>query len=180
MRLVGAIIIIAAAAAVASVALIFQAVRPPDTTSAVLGGLWIALPYLAAIGLALLLRRRTAAQVALVSGLALVAPIGIYLLKATADQQVKARQDVANAVGPGEDPHRGAAGMRKAGAEMGEAAGGLFSILLAVVLPPVQLAVVLLTGGVGLAVSAWSGRRPSSSAVARPTRYPGEPGGDQT
>jgi hypothetical protein len=159
-QFVGAIVLLSTAAAIASVALIFRAVHPPDSTAAVLGGLWIALPYLAAVGLAVLLRRRTPVLVALVVGLALVAPVGIYLLKATAQQQEQARQQVATSVGPGEDPSHGPAGMRKAGAEMGEAVGSVFSILLAVVLPPVQLAVVLIAAGIGLGVSAWSNRRP--------------------
>ena len=171
MRLVGPILLVAAAATAVSEVLILRAVRPPDGTSALLGGLWIAMPYFAVAGLALLLRRRPAALVALLIALLLVAPVGVSLFNATANQQEVARQQVRDAVGPGEDPDHGPAGMRRAGAETGAAVGSVFSILLAVVVPPVQLAVVAVAAGIGFGVSAWArGRQtaPKGDAITPP------------
>jgi hypothetical protein len=142
--LIGAILLGSVVAGTLSEILLFRAVRPPDAMAAVLGGLWIAMPFLAAVGLALLYRRRTAPLVVLVIALLLAAPIGLSLLHACATQQEVAQQQVQNAVQPGEDPDHGPAAMRKSGAELGAAFGWGFSVLLAVFLPPLQLATVVI------------------------------------
>ena len=64
--LVWAVLIASAAACALSEAIVFQSTSPPDATAAALGGLWIAMPFLAAAGLAVLLRRHTAALVTLI------------------------------------------------------------------------------------------------------------------
>ena len=151
--LVGLIVIGAGIAAALSEILLFRMVRPPDATSAVLGGLWVALPYLAAAGLAVLLRRHAAALVVLLVALLIAAPVGLSLLNASATQQQTAEQQVRDAVQPGEDPEHGPAGMRKAGADMGAAVSSVFSILFAVVIPPVQLAAVLIPALIAFGVS---------------------------
>jgi hypothetical protein len=122
----------------------FRVGRPPDAVAAVLGGLWLAMPYLAAAGLAAVFRRHTPALVTLLLTLLIVAPAGLSLFHASATQVEVAEQEARDAVQPGEDPHHGPGGMRQAGADMGAAISWGFSILLAVVVPPVQLAALLL------------------------------------
>jgi hypothetical protein len=70
--------------------------------------------------------------------------VGVSLLDASATQQEVAAQQAREAVQPGEDPDHGPAGMRKAGADLAVSAGDAFSILLVVVLPPVQVLAVLI------------------------------------
>jgi multisubunit Na+/H+ antiporter MnhG subunit len=86
----------------------------------------------------------------------IAAPVGLSLLNASATQQEIAEQQVRDAVQPGEDPDHGPAGMRKAGADMGAAVSSVFSILFVVVLPPVQLAAVLIPAVIAFGVSAYS------------------------
>jgi hypothetical protein len=81
------------------------------------------------------------------------------LFDASATQQEVARKQAENAALPSEDPEHGPAAMRKAGADMGVAVGGVFSITLAVVLPPLQLAAVAVAAGIGYGLSAWLRRR---------------------
>ncbi len=90
----------------------------------------------------------------LLVALLIAAPVGLSLLNASATQQEIAEQQARDAVQPGEDPQHGPAGMRKAGADAGAAVGGAFSILLAVALPPVQLAAVLLPAVIAYGISA--------------------------
>jgi hypothetical protein len=152
--LIGAVLLGSAVACALSEIIVFRATSPPDTTAAVLGGLWIAMPYLAAVGLALLFRRHTAPLVVLVIALFIAAPIGLSLLHASAAQQEVSKEEVRNAVQPGEDPDHGPAAMRKAGAEMGAGFGWGFSILLAVILPPIQLAAVFIPTLLAYGISA--------------------------
>lgn len=70
-----------------------------------------------------------------------------------------AERDVREAVQPGEDPTRGAAAMRKTGAEAGAAIRGAFSILMVLVVPPAQLAAVAIPTAIASAVSALRRRR---------------------
>ncbi len=119
----------------------FRVGRPPDAVAAVLGGLWLAMPYLAAAGV---FRRHTPALVTLLLALLIVATAGLSVFHASATQVEVAEQQARDAVQPGEDPHHGPGGMRQAGADMGAAISWGFSILLAVVVPPVQLAALLL------------------------------------
>jgi uncharacterized membrane protein YeiB len=153
------IVVGSAVAATLSEVCVFRMVAPPDASSAVLGGLWVAMPYLAAVGLAFLIRRHPAALITLLVALVLAAVVGVFLLDASATAREDARRQAATAVLPGEDPSHGPGGMRKAGADMGEAVTGVFSILLVVVLPPMQLAAVVLPAAVAWGVSALA-RRP--------------------
>src|SRR5436853_493827 len=73
-------------------------------------GLWVAMAYLAAAGLAVLFRRHAAALVVLLVALLIVASVGLSLLSASATQQEVAEQQVSDAVQPGEDPHHGPGG----------------------------------------------------------------------
>ena len=168
--LVGLIVMGSAVAGAASEVILFRMVQPPDASAAALAGLWIASPYLMAAGLALLARRHGAALVTLLVALIVVGTVGVSLLNASATQQEVARQQAATAVLPGEDPSHGPGGMRKAGADMGEFIGDAFSILLVVVLVPVQLAVVGIPAAVAFGVSAW--RRAAEREAALPVTDP--------
>src|SRR5262249_49136558 len=82
------------------------------------------------------------------------AGIGLSLLGHAATEQAIAEQQVKTAVQPGEDPSRGPAAVRKSGAEMGAAITGVVSGLLLVVVPPGQLAIVVIPTAIGYGVSA--------------------------
>ena len=166
--LIGVIVVGAAVAAALSEVCVFRMVTPPDASSAVLGGLWVAMPFLAAVGLAFLVRRHRAALVTLLVCLAGAAVVGVSLLDASATAHEVSRQQAATAVLPGEDPSHGPAAMRKSGADLGEAATGVFGILLVVVLPPVQLAALVIPVAVAWGVSAL-GRRSELSEAGRPS-----------
>ena len=135
--LVWAVLIVSAAACALSEVIVFQSTSPPDATAAALGGLWIAMPFLAAAGLAVLIRRHTAALVTLLIALLVAAPVGLFLLNAAAAQQEVAQQQA-------------------------RAWGGLFSILLAVWIPPLQFAALLLPTLIAYGVSA-APRRPQQA-----------------
>jgi hypothetical protein len=141
-RLVWAIIIGAAAAGATTEVLVFRYAHPPDATAAFLGGLWLAMPYLVAVLLACLFRWQRTTLIDLAVLLALAAFVGISFTYSAVSQQAAAEQQVKDAVQPGEDPTHGPAAMRKSGAEMGAAIGFGFLIVLAVVVPPVQTAVI--------------------------------------
>jgi hypothetical protein len=134
--------------------LLYRLTTPPDPTSAVAGALWLGLPYLAAAALAGLARRHRAALVTLLVTLVLAGGIGLYLLTVATIEHERSHHEVATAVQPGEDPNRGAAGMRKSGAEMGEFFTGALSLFLCVVIPPVQLAVIAVPTSIAWFVSA--------------------------
>jgi hypothetical protein len=85
--------------------------------------------------------------------------VGVYLLDASATQREVAAQQPRDTVQPGEDPHHGPGGVRKAHAELGEFVVSAFSILLVVVLPPVQLAAVLILPLIAYGVSALLSKR---------------------
>ena len=137
----------------------FRMFSPPDAEAAFLAGLWIALPYLAAAGLALLFRRRNPALITLAACLGLCAFVGVSMLNASANQHDISQKEVENAVQPGEDPNSGPAGMRKSGADLGAEIGGFFSILICAVLPPLQLAVVVIPSTIVFAISSARRRR---------------------
>jgi len=157
--LIGAILVGSAVASILSVILVFRMTSPPDAMAAVLGGLWIAMPFLAAAGLTALTYRHIAPLVTLLIALLISAAIGLSIYNASATQQEAAQQRVRDAVQPGEAPDSGPAGMRKAGADAGASIGWVFSILLAVVLPPVQLATLVIPTLVAYGVSALLGAR---------------------
>jgi F0F1-type ATP synthase assembly protein I len=154
--LAGSVLLASAVAGILSELFLFRVGRPPDEVAAVLGGLWIAMPYLAAVGMAALFRRSTPALVALLIALLITSGVGLSMYHASAKQQEAAEQQLRDAVQPGEDPDHGPAAKRKTGAEVGVAIGWAFSILLLVVLPPVQLAAMflptLITYGVAVMV----------------------------
>jgi hypothetical protein len=157
--LVGIIVVGAVVAGLVTELTAFRITRPPDATATALAGLWLASPYLAAAGLAVWARRHAAALIALLIALAVVGPIGVFLFDASATQQDIAAKQAQTAVLPGEDPDRGPAGMRKASADMGVFVGDGVGILLGVFLPPIQLAVVIASAGIGYGVSVWLRRR---------------------
>ena len=147
--------------------LLYQLAVPPDTVSVVAGSLWLGLPYLAAAALAGLTRRHSVALVTLLVMLVAAGGIGLYLLTVATLEHERSHQEVATAVLPGEDPNRGAAGMRKSGAEMGEFFTGALSIFLCVVVPPVQLAAITVPTVIAWVVSALA-RRAASSRTPSP------------
>jgi hypothetical protein len=171
--LIGAVLIGSAVAGVPTEVLLFRMIRPPDATAAVLGGLWAGMPYLAAAGLAVLFRRHAAALVVLLVALLAAAPVGLFLLNASATQQESAEKQVRDAVQPGEDPDHGPAATRKAGADMGAAVCGVFSILLVVALPPVQFAAVFIPAVIAFGLSALFRERAARRVASDPLVSPG-------
>jgi hypothetical protein len=157
--LVGLIVVAAGIAAALTEIIVFSVVHPPDEFWALQGGLWVAMPYLAAVGLALLLRRHHAPLIVLLVALLVAAGLGLPLFANSAGQHAAAEQQVKTAVLPGEDPSRGPAGMRKSGAEASAAITWGVSVVLAVVLPPVQLALVVIPTAIGYLVYALAWRR---------------------
>jgi hypothetical protein len=89
----------------------------------------------------------------------------VSLLNSSATQYEAARQQAATAVGPGEDPSHGPAGMRKAGADMGVFVGGAFASALVVVLPPVQLVGLVIPAGIAFGISTWARSRAEARAL---------------
>jgi hypothetical protein len=142
--LLGTIGIAAVVAGVLSIVFVFSMVEPPDATAYLLGGLWLTMPYLAALYLAVRMRRIPGALTILLIALLVTSAVGVWLYHASAAQYAISQQQVKTAVLPGEDPNSGPGGMRKSGAEMGAAVSGVFSILLAVIVPPSQLIGILL------------------------------------
>lgn len=147
------IIVGSVVAAVVTEFLVYGAVQPPDAMSAFLGGVWLAAPYLLAIVLALLFGPRTGPLIVLLVTLVVAASVGLSLFGKAASEQANARTQVKNAVLPGEDPTRGPAAMRKTGAELGADIGWGFMILLAVMVPPVQLGLIVVPSVVAFAIA---------------------------
>jgi hypothetical protein len=152
--LLSAVLLGSAVAGILTEMFLFRMFTPPDWTAAAIAGLWVAMPHLAAVVLAVLFRRRIAVLLMLLVALVAAAPIGVSLFNASAIGQEAAAQQVRDAVHPGEDPDSGPAGMRKAGADMGAAVSSAFSIMLVVVLPPVQVAVVSIPTLIAFGISA--------------------------
>jgi hypothetical protein len=117
------------------------------------------MPYLVAALLAFVFRWQRTTLIVLEVLLSLGAFVGISITYSAVSQQTVAEQQVKDAVQPGEDPNHGpAAIIRKSGAEMGAAIGFGFLILLAVVIPAVQTAVIAIpTVIVGVISSARQG-----------------------
>jgi hypothetical protein len=132
---------------------VLSMVNPPDESAYVLGGLWILMPYLTALLVAGLGRRNKAVLVTLLVALALTTFVGVSFYQSSAAMHADARHQVETAVLPGEDPHSGPAGMRKAGADAGAMISDVFSILFAVFIPPVQFVGVMLPTLIAYAVS---------------------------
>jgi hypothetical protein len=139
--------------------MLFRMFAPPDATAAFLGGAWVAMPFLVAAGMAPIVRRHRAALVTLLVTLLIVGGVGVSMLDAAATRHEVAREEAATAVLPGEDPDHGPAGMRKAGADMGVFVGGAFAIALVVVLPPAQLAGMVIPAGIAFGISTWTRSR---------------------
>ncbi len=151
--LIGAIVLGAVTAGTLTELIILRMANMPDATAISLGTLWINMPYLAAIGLAVLFRRKNAILIVLFVCVLIVSFVGVSLFDASATQQEIARKQADNAILPGEDPNHGPAGMRKANADAGVFIGGFFTILLAVTLPPLQLAAVTIPTVIGYGLS---------------------------
>jgi len=167
---IGLIVVGSAIAATLSEVMLFRMYAPPDAMAAFLVGSWVAMPYLAAVGMMLIVRRHPAALVTLLVTLLLAGGVGVSLLDASATRQEIARQEAESAVEPGEDPDHGPAAMRKAGADMGVFLGGAFGTLLVAVLSPVQFVAIVVATGVAFAISA------SARGRARSPRQGGQYG----
>lgn len=128
-------------------------VHPPDEAAAFLGGLWIAMPFLATALLTLLIRRHSGALTVLLIVFLIAGGIGLEMYFNAASIHSQAREEVRTAVLPGEDPSHGPAAMRKTGADVGAFVTDVFSILLCVIVPPVQLGFVLFPSLIAYAVS---------------------------
>jgi hypothetical protein len=167
MWLVGVIVLGSVIAGTLTELAVIRMVQMPDATAATLGTLWVTMPYLAAVVLSVLFRRNKAALIVLLVSLLIVSFVGVSMFDASATEQEVLQKEADNTVLPGEDPHRGPAGMRKANADMGVAAGGLFSILLAVILPPVQLATVTIPTVIGNGIAVLRRRRDIESSRSK-------------
>jgi hypothetical protein len=154
-----AIVVGSAVAAALSEVLLFQMFSPPDAVAALLGGLWVAMPFLGTAGMALLVRRDAAALSVMLAALIVAGSVGVSILNSSAEQYAQSRQEVRDAVGPGEDPSHGPGGKRKAGAEMGAAITTAFSIAVVGFVPPVQFAAVVIPTLIAYGVSALCRRR---------------------
>jgi hypothetical protein len=176
--LAGWIVIGACVATAISELILFLTFNPPRE-GVPLATLWVAMPYLATAGLALLLRRHHTALMVLLVSSVLAAGAGLSVLAKIGAANADAQQQVRDAVQPGEDPSSGGAGKRKAGAEIGADITWLFSVLLLVVVPPVQLAMVVIPTVIGYVVSAVSRRNepPEGAAITPPHRPSGARGG---
>src|SRR5262245_52245388 len=99
--------------------IVFRVVSPPDESAALLGGLWLAMPYLVAVMLAVMFRRQPVPLTVLLVTLVLSSAAGVSLFSNMVANQKAAELEVKNAVLPGEDPDHGPAAMRRSGAEIG-------------------------------------------------------------
>jgi hypothetical protein len=152
-RLLAVIGIVAVVGGGLSLYFVFSMVNPPDASAYVLGGLWILVPYLTALLAAGLGRWNKAVLITLLVALALFTFFGVSFFQWSAAAHADARRQVETAVNPGEDPNSGPAAMRKSGAEIGANISNVFSILFAVVIPPVQFVGVMLPTLIAFAVS---------------------------
>jgi hypothetical protein len=134
--------------------LVFGTVQRPDGGITALAGLWLAAPYLAAIGLALLLRNRPVAQIVLLVAFVIAAGIGLTLFGNAAINSADAEEQLRTAVQPGEDPSSGPGAKRKAGAEIGTDITWGVAVALAAFVPPIQFAVVVIPTLIGWGVVA--------------------------
>jgi hypothetical protein len=91
--------------------------------------------------------------IVLLVSLLIVSFVGVSMFNASADQKEISQKQADNAVRPGEDPNSGPGGIRKAGADTGAFIGEMFSILLVVALPPVQLGAVTIPTLIGYGIS---------------------------
>ncbi len=155
----------AAVAAAVSVLIVNRAFPPPDASAAALGVAWLAGPYLLAVVLALVLRRRPAALWALVVTVALAGAVGASLYDGAVSGVIETRHQAETAVLPGEDPNHGPGGMRKAGADFGAFVAEVFGVAVLVVVPPAQVLAVAVAGGIGFALSAWGRGRGEARRV---------------
>jgi hypothetical protein len=151
--LAGLIVVGAAFAAIATEVIAFGMLRPPDMAAAFLGGAWLAAPYLVALLLALVLHNRAVPLLVLLIAFLLAAVVGLSLFGKAAVTRAELDEQLRTAVQPGEDPSHGPAAMRKNGAEIGAAIGWGFSVLEAVVVPPVQLVIVIVPTLIAFCVS---------------------------
>jgi hypothetical protein len=167
-----AILIVSTVAAVLSEVILFRIFAPPDAMAAFLGGAWVAMPFLGAAGLAVVVRRRSAALATELVALLLASVVGISMLNNMVVQQRAAQQQVRDAVQPGEDPNSGPAGMRTSGADAGAAITDVFSVLVVAFVPPVQFTVVVIATLIGYGVAAMIRRRRVGEGGAEPRPWP--------
>jgi hypothetical protein len=148
-----------------AVLFVSRAFPPPDSTAAALGVGWLGGPYLLAVALAVILRRHPPALGVLLAAVVLAGALGAVLYAEIADAVVTARREAETAVLPGEDPDRGPAGKRKAGADLGSFVADVFGVVALVVIPPVQAMAVAVAGGIGYALSVWRRGRAEARRV---------------
>jgi hypothetical protein len=153
--LLWATLLAALVSTVFAVLFVSRAFPPPDSTAAALGVAWLGGPFLLAVILAVILRRHSAALWALLVTVALAGTVGAVLYDSVASGALKARREAETAVLPGEDPHSGPGGMRKAGADFGAFVTDVVGVAVLVVVPPVQALAVAAAAGIGYALSAW-------------------------
>ena len=139
--------------------LVIRAFPPPDSTAVVLGLAWVGGPFFLASVLALAFSRWRPVTLALLTAVALAGVAGTAIYLWVSFEVTSARQEVATAVLPGEDPSRGPAAMRKSGAEMGSFLTDLFGVAALVVVPPLQVLSVIVATGIGFALSARNSQR---------------------
>ena len=171
-RLTWSIAFISAVAAIISEVMLFRMFNPPDTTAALIGGGWVAMPYVGTIGMAMLVRRTSTALIVMLISLLLVSYVGVSALNSVADSQDESHRQVRDAVLLGEDPNSGPAGMRKSGADVGAMVTDVFAIAFVAFLPPVQLVVVVIPTLIGYGISALF-RKPVGTPAVEQTSSPG-------
>jgi hypothetical protein len=153
--LVWAVVLASLVSAALAVLFVSRAFVPPDSSATGLLILWLGGPFLLAVVLAVVLRRHRAALWTLLAAVVLTGAVGASVYDSVASGVLQARRDAETAVLPGEDPTRGAAAMRKSGADLGSFFADVFGVAVLVVIPPVQVLAVAAAAGVGYAVSVW-------------------------
>lgn len=157
--LVWAILIGSAVAGILSEVMLFRMLSPPDAEAAFLAGAWIAMPFLGTMGMMMLIRRNNAALIVMLVALVLASFVGVSILNSAVEARIESQKQVREAVGPGEDPNSGPAGMRKTGADVGATISDVFSVAVVVFIPPLQLVAVVIPTLIGYGVSALVRRR---------------------
>ncbi|MDB5307546.1 MAG: hypothetical protein JWO38_1748 [Gemmataceae bacterium] len=152
-RLVGAILLASVIAGTLSEIALYRISRLTDLWPQILGWVWVAMPYLVAVGLAFLLRRNTVGLVVLLIALLLVAPVGVFLLDDSVTQQAIAEQQARDS---GRRVWMVKAGPDGAdGPDEGVPMHRMFSKLWFSILPTYQLAAVVIPTGIGYGFSVW-------------------------
>jgi hypothetical protein len=111
------------------------------------------MPCVTALLAAGLWRRYRGVLITLLIALAFATFVGVSFYQSSAAAHADARRQQETAVQPSEDPNSGPTAMRKSGADVGVFFSDVFSILFAVVIPPVQFVCVVLPTLIAYAIS---------------------------